>query len=140
MMNELRNVLTVRTTNKTLSKEKQPRRSKHSKKKGPQTTNTLLTDNITPPCDPSSLTLSHTSLQCNNSRNSISTGDIQHGVPCDTHGNTQYDMLEDRDMLLQDANPLFMKQVATMAARIAMNQSTLSHQQEEVFGGNDEDQ
>ena len=159
-MNELRNVLTVRTTNKTLQKEKRPRKrtSKRSKKKGrvqpvtTQTTVDLLTENIIQetyePSSHLSLTISHdTSLHCDtdNIQNSetnenVIQCDIQDdSIPCDTHSNTDGDMLEDRDLLLQDANPLFMRQVATMAARIAMNQSTRSHQQEEVFGS-DEDQ
>jgi len=153
MMNELRNVLTVRTTNRTLHKENRPRKarkSKHSKKKGEvqlstaQTTDNLLTKNIT---QQTSDTVSHNaSLQfdVDSLRNSDSTGHViqgdmqDSGIPCDIHSNTHRDMLEDKDMLLLDADPLFMRQVATMAARMAIKQSTRSLQQEEVFGSNED--
>ena len=151
MMNELRNVLTVRATNKTVHKENRPRKarkSKHSKKKGEiQLTTTQTTDNLlTKNTQQTSDTISHdSSLQfdVDNLRNSDSTGhvlqgDIQDSVPCDTHSNTHCDILENRDMLLQDTDPLFMRQVATMVARMAIKQSTRSHQQEEVFGSNED--
>ena len=158
MMSELRNVLTIRTTNKTLQKANKPRKTrknKHLKKKGgtqpKTTTDNLSTENILQnKCDPSSTILHRNSDSSGLAMQRDSQDDSKlcdthndkythDGTLSDTRSNMHGDILEDRDLLLQDANPLFMRQVATMAARMAMVQSSHGHQQEQVFGS-DEDQ
>ena len=52
--------------------------------------------------------------------------DMLHDIPSDEESNQK--------IMMEDVNPIMMRHVATMAAKMALKQSAGSHKQEEVFG------
>jgi len=162
MIKELRNVLTIRTTNKTLSKVKRPRRAKSKHKKrnskalsqSSQTDdklskNTMLDGNTS---EQRIALLSDTStgikqdtntdLLCDTKNDMLLTpGDTKEDKLHDTEDNTIQDISDEpnrefsQGFLLEDSNPVMMRHIATMAAKMALKQSAESNKQEEVFGG-----
>lgn len=69
------------------------------------------------------------------------TCDTTEDVSRDSEDNIQdtlHDISNDEEsnqkIMLEDVNPIMMRHVATMAAKMALKQSAGSHKQEEVFG------
>ena len=159
MMKELRNVLTVRTTSKTSLKVKRTRKmkSKHVKKKDKvlsqsnQTSDQLSKDmpdgNVTEKC---TATLPDTQQSQNETADNVkydvsltmTSYDTKEDVSHDTEDNNAQDTLHGvpndgescHKLMMENANPIMMRHVATMAAKIALKQSAGSNKQEEVFG------
>ena len=159
MIKELRNVLTVRTTNRTSLKVKRPRKakSKHKKKllQSNQTTDQLNKDmpddNIGEKC---TTVLSNTSTDIQQDTNTILLCHTNSTTFCDLKDDTPltlktYETKEDDDkdvdmshsneepalgLLEEDTNPVMMRHIATMAAKMALKQSAGGSKQEEVFG------
>lgn len=160
MIKELRNVLTIRTTNKTL---KRPRRakSKHKKRNSKVLSQSNQTDDqlskITVPDGNTSeqyIALSsdtstpirqdtNTDLLCDTKNDILLTPcDTKEGKLHNTEDNIIQDILNDvpnnkefsQGFLLEDTNPVMMRHIAAMAAKMALKQSAESSKQEEVFG------
>ena len=160
-MKELRNVLTVRTTTKTSLKVKKPRKtkSKHVKKKkdkvlsqSNQTSDQLSKNvpdgNVIEQCT-AILHDTSTDMQQNETSDNVKDDITLIITPCDTDEDVSRDIEDNiqdklhgvsndeelyRKIMMEDSNPIIMRHVATMAAKMALKQSTGSNKQEEVFG------
>lgn len=154
-MKELRNVLTVRTATKTSLKVTKPRKrkSKHVKKKGKmlsqsnQTSNHLTKDmddgiercTAILPDTPSDMQQSdNVKVDTPLITTSCDTTEHVSRDSEDTIQDTLHDIPNDKDsnqkIMMEDVNPIMIRHVATMAAKMALKQSAGSHKQEEVFG------
>lgn len=159
MIKELRNVLTVRTANRTSLKVKRPRKakSKHKKKdkkKGKillqsnQATDQLskdeTDDNVSEQCG---TILSNTSTDIQQDTNTVLLGDMKDGtsLTLDSYETKEDDAKDVKDMshsneepalglLQEETNPVMMRHIAAMAAKMALKQSAGGSKQEEVFG------
>ena len=190
MMKELRNVLTVRTANKTSLKVKRPRKtkSKHVKRKDKvlsqsnQTSDQLSKDKpdgtiteqctavlpdtstdmqhdktidnvkddipLTTPCDTKADVL-HDTEDNNNIQDQVqdilhgqddlasNAEDVSHDTEDDNVQDTLHGLSNNREsckLLMEDTNPVMMRHIATMAAKMALKHSRGTNKQEEVFG------
>lgn len=165
MIKELRNVLTVRTATKTSMKVKTTRKtkSKHTKKHK-LSQNNKISDHLNKempeantseqyaankPSDVQQDT--NTDITCD-TRNKTLYG-IKDDKPLTPHGtkesvsrDTEDDLHDTSNneessqglLLMEDTNPMMMRHIATMAARMALKQSAGSNKQEEVFVGSDD--
>lgn len=153
MMKELRNVLTVRTATKTSLKVTKPRKrkSKHIKKNGKMISQSnqisnQLTKDMNDGIEQCTVILPDASSDMQRNDNvkvdtPLITCDTTEDVSRDSEDNIQdtlHDISNDEEsnqkIMLEDVNPIMMRHVATMAAKMALKQSAGSHKQEEVFG------
>ena len=160
MIKELRNVLTVRTANKTSLKVKRRRKKFKPKARAlshSQTSDQLNGENTVV----DNINERNTNISSDKSTNvqqeDISTNiNIQqqdtnirswcdttlHDVQVDISPVTSFDVKDEshdtevhsQELLLEDTNPLMMRHIAAMAAKMALKQSAGNNKQEEVFG------